>query len=90
MPRPKHKNDPARIIGRAIRSKRNKYRWTLRQIADKAGIEPSHLQKIELGQTNPSYNIMLAILEAVNINPEKIRGVARLKARVSEEAEEYK
>ncbi len=51
-------------LGRFVRSLRRARRWTLEEAAERFGVEPAYVRKIESGRTNPSLAVIVSIAGA--------------------------
>lgn len=55
-------------LGRQLRERRQKLVWTVEEAAERYGIEPAHVRRIEAGRTNPSLATLLSIADALSID----------------------
>ncbi len=55
-------------LGRIIREKREKLKWSLEYTAEQCGISPRTLEDIELGKTEPFFWTVIKITNALDIN----------------------
>ena len=53
-------------LGRQLRERRQKLSWTVEEAAERYGIEPAHVRRIEAGRTNPSLATLLSIADALS------------------------
>ena len=53
-------------IGRRIKEKRMEKGFTQEQLSEMIGVGPSHMSHIESGSTVPSFEVFIAILNALN------------------------
>ncbi len=53
-------------LGRQLRERRQKLVWTVEEAAERYGIEPAHVRRIEAGRTNPSLATLLSIADALS------------------------
>jgi transcriptional regulator with XRE-family HTH domain len=53
-------------LGRQLRERRQKLGWTVEEAAERYGIEPAHVRRIEAGRTNPSLATLLSIADALS------------------------
>jgi len=66
----KKSDDTAQILlGRRIRSLRNVKGWTQEALGAAAGINYKFLGEIERGQQNPSFNVLIKIANALDMEP---------------------
>jgi len=66
----KKSSDTAQILlGRRIRSLRNLKGWTQEALGAESGINYKFLGEIERGQQNPSFNILIKIAGALDVEP---------------------
>ena len=63
-------------IGMAIKKCRKQNRLTLRDVSSVAGIDKSHLSRIEQGIYIPQIDTFAKIAYALNINPSKLMKMA--------------
>ena len=57
------------MLGRAIRGARQKQGWTLRELADQAGISVSLLSQVERGGADPSLDTLRDLADALGTTP---------------------
>ncbi len=55
-------------LGRRVRNLRKRKKWTLEELAHRAGMHVTYLSSIEHGQRNPTLNILGAISQAFGIS----------------------
>jgi DNA-binding XRE family transcriptional regulator len=55
-------------LGRQLRERRQKLVWTVEEAAERYGIEPAHVRRIEAGRTNPSLATLLSIADALSVD----------------------
>lgn len=48
-------------MGRRVRELRAESGWTVEEAAERFGIEPAHVRRIEAGRTNPSLATLVSI-----------------------------
>jgi len=48
-------------LGRQVRARRHELGWTIEEAAERFGIEPAHVRRIEAGRTNPSLATLVSI-----------------------------
>ncbi len=53
-------------LGRQLKERRQKLEWTVEEAAERYGIEPAHVRRIEAGRTNPSLATLLSIADALS------------------------
>ena len=64
----KRVRDPKlQYLGKWIKAARNKNHLTQQELADQAGVGLRHYQNIENGLINPSYKVLLAIIQRLAI-----------------------
>ena len=62
------------LLGRRIRSLRNTKGWTQQELGNQADINYKFLGEIERGQQNPSFNVLVKIATALEVElPELFR-----------------
>jgi transcriptional regulator with XRE-family HTH domain len=54
----------ALALGRRVRELRLKREWTVEEAAERFGIEPAHVRRVEAGRTNPSLATLVSIARA--------------------------
>lgn len=67
-----------KALGRAIRSARDVFGISQEQLAHQAGIDRSHMGKIERGERNVTALNLLRIAEALGVTVEKVFADAKL------------
>ncbi len=63
-------------LGRAIRELREKRGLSQAALAERAGIDPSYQSGLERGRRNPSWSVIVALAEALEVSPEKLVAAA--------------
>ncbi|MGI8643985.1 MAG: helix-turn-helix domain-containing protein [Thermomicrobiales bacterium] len=61
-------------IGPVIKALRQDQQLSLQSVAERAGISPSHLSRIERGLTVPSYDVLDRIADAIGSDLTTLRG----------------
>ncbi len=51
-------------LGHRVRELRQELGWTVEEAAERFGIEPAHVRRIEAGRTNPSLATLMSIAHA--------------------------
>lgn len=64
----KPENKFIRDIGKRIRERREAKGWSQEQLAIEAGVDNSHLGKLERGEGNPTIKLVFRITEALEID----------------------
>jgi transcriptional regulator with XRE-family HTH domain len=59
----------AALFGRLVRATRKAHRWRLGQLAEKAGTGVKHLGRIERGEKQPSFELIIALAKALSVSP---------------------
>ena len=59
-------------IGQRIRAKRIEQQITQEKLSEAVGIGPSHMSHIESGKTIPSFEVFIAILNALNCSADEL------------------
>lgn len=59
----------AEQFGHLLRRTRKANRLTLGELAEKAGTGPKHLGRIERGEKQPSFELIIAIANAMDVSP---------------------
>jgi len=62
--KPIHLHTPQNV-GQALRLERTKHHWTLKEVADKAGISVSYLSDLERSKTLPTLDTLGALAKAM-------------------------
>ena len=60
-------NDELIILGKRIAYLRNKRGYTQEKLAELTGYSTNHISKLELARTNPSFELLLNLATALNI-----------------------
>jgi DNA-binding XRE family transcriptional regulator len=55
-------------LGRQLRERRARLGWTVEEAAERYGVEPAHVRRIEAGRTNPSLATLLSVAEALSVD----------------------
>jgi transcriptional regulator with XRE-family HTH domain len=53
-------------LGRRVRELRQGAGWTVEEAAERFGIEPAHVRRIESGRTNPSLATLVSIAQGLS------------------------
>lgn len=61
-------------LGERVRALRETRGWTVERAAEKFGIEPAHVRRIEGAHTNPSLAILVSIARAFNVHVADLLG----------------
>ena len=61
-------NDNLTILGERLRAARNKANLTQEQLSDRSHVSIKHIAGIEKGQKNPSFEILQALAEALDLS----------------------
>ena len=56
-----------RLAGR-VRAERAARGWTIEQAAERFGVEPAHVRRIEKGTTNPTLSVIVSIARAFSVS----------------------
>ena len=62
---------PAAQFGRRLREIRKAQKLKIGQLAEKADTGVKHLGRIERGEKNPSFDLIIALASAMNVSPAK-------------------
>ncbi len=82
--RPTRRKNPrlCRAFGERVRLLRKEKRWTLEELADRAGLHVTYLSGLERGRRNPTLNVIAQLARALEVTlstlfkemrPEQIR-----------------
>lgn len=73
-----NKDDVLITFGRNLRAERNRAGYSQDGLAEKIGIcAGKHVGKIERGETNPTLTTILAIMETLNIDFDKLYDISK-------------
>ena len=61
--------DEAALFGQLLRATRKAHRLKLGQLAEKADTGVKHLGRIERGEKQPSFELIIALAKAMNVSP---------------------
>jgi transcriptional regulator with XRE-family HTH domain len=53
-------------LGRRVRSLRQEQGWSVEKAAERFGIEPAHVRRVESGRTNPSLATLVGIAHGLS------------------------
>ena len=53
-------------LGRRVRELRQESGWTVEEAAERFGIEPAHVRRVEAGRTNPSLATLVSIAHGLS------------------------
>ena len=59
-------------FGLRILQERKRHRWSQEKLAEKANINKNTVSIIELGESSPKLDTILALAEALGINPSEL------------------
>jgi transcriptional regulator with XRE-family HTH domain len=62
---------PASKFGTLLRSTRKSRNLKIWQVAEKVDVEVKHLGRIERGEKKPSFDLIVALAEYLNVSPSK-------------------
>ena len=62
------------LLGANVRIRREALKQSQEELADLAGIDVRYLGGIERAQRNPSLKVIIAIAEALSVNPVELMG----------------
>jgi len=62
---------PASKFGNLLRSVRKSKRLKIWQVAEKVDVEVKHLGRIERGEKKPSFDLIVALAEYLNVSPSR-------------------
>lgn len=78
VPRSTRVNSYLLYIAANVRRHRTQRRLTQEQLAEAAGIDLTFLQRVESAKTNLSVGVMVAIADALHVDPRLLMRAARL------------
>jgi len=61
--------DEAVLFGQLLRTTRRAHRLGLAELAEKVGIGPKHLGRIERGEKVPSFELIISLANAMHVSP---------------------
>lgn len=56
-----------------LRKAREQKRWTQEQLAEAAGLPQARISQLETTTTNPSFDTVLAVAEALEVDPRVLK-----------------
>jgi DNA-binding XRE family transcriptional regulator len=59
-------------LGRQVRQLRQERGWTVEEAAERFGIEPAHVRRVEAGRTNPSLATLVSIAHGLSTDVAKL------------------
>ena len=59
----------AELFGTLLRATRKAHKLSLGQLAEKAGTDAKHLGRIERGEKQPSFKLVIELAKAMNVSP---------------------
>jgi len=59
----------AELFGTLLRATRKAHKLSLGQLAEKAGTDAKHLGRIERGEKQPSFKLVIELARAMNVSP---------------------
>jgi transcriptional regulator with XRE-family HTH domain len=62
---------PASQFGNQVRSIRKSRKLKIWQVAEKVDIEVKHLGRIERGERQPSFDLIISLAKCLNVSPSK-------------------
>jgi transcriptional regulator with XRE-family HTH domain len=62
---------PASQFGDLVRSVRKSRKLKIWQVAEKVDIEVKHLGRIERGERQPSFDLIISLAKSLNVSPSK-------------------
>jgi ribosome-binding protein aMBF1 (putative translation factor) len=61
-------------LGRRVRSLRQEMGWSVEKAAERFGIEPAHVRRVESGRTNPSLATLVGIAHGLSTDVVELLG----------------
>ena len=61
-------------LGRRVRSLRQEMGWSVEKAAERFGIEPAHVRRVESGRTNPSLATLVGIAHGLSTEVVELLG----------------
>ena len=74
---------PPSGFGAAMRKLREEKGWTQKQLGDAAGVHPNTIAKLERGETQPAWPLVLAVATALGVWCEALAGCEEAKTAKS-------
>ena len=65
------KKSQRKIIGEAVLKFRDKTGWSQEALAERAGVHPNYIGRIERGECAPTVEILIRIAKALKVPPYK-------------------
>jgi transcriptional regulator with XRE-family HTH domain len=59
----------ATLFGQLLRTTRRAHNMGLAKLAEKVGIGPKHLGRVERGEKSPSFELIIALANAMGVSP---------------------
>lgn len=56
------------MLARRVRDLREERRWTIESAAERMGVEPAHVRRIETGVANPSLAVLVSVAAAFKLS----------------------
>lgn len=64
-----HSMNEATLFGQLLRATRRAHKMGLAELAEKVGIGPKHLGRVERGEKLPSFELIIALANALCVSP---------------------
>jgi transcriptional regulator with XRE-family HTH domain len=80
-PKPRPLREWRRSVAANVRALRERRGLTQEQLAEAASIGPRYLQEVERARTNPSLEMLVAIADALGVDPRRLLRPAELEIR---------
>jgi transcriptional regulator with XRE-family HTH domain len=67
----------AAALARRVRGERAARSWTIERAAERFGVEPAHVKRIEAARANPSLAVLTSIAKALGVSVSELLDVGR-------------
>lgn len=84
MPASEHRNPDLLVLGQAVRQMREQRGMSADELAGAAGIGRERIDALETGRLDPTYELVLALAEGLDIQPSALMILAEQLKRTNE------
>lgn len=78
------------LLGRRLRKLRKQRKWSPDQVAEKAGIDPQEVLRIERGEARVGLETVVRLLAAIRLEPADVEKLADAERREAAPVERYR
>lgn len=64
--------EPDQAFGQALRSLRNRRKWSQTELALRADVDRNYISLIELGKNSPSVRVVFRLCDALDVTPSDV------------------